>query len=45
MADPPCRGAKKVRGDDDADLYCDCFLDTHTAFVDMLKKIEAEKPD
>ena len=45
MADPPCRGAKKVRGEDDADLYCDVFLDTHADFVEMLKKIEAEKPD
>ena len=45
MADPPCRGAKKVRGENDADLYCDVFLETFEAFTDMLKKLEAEKPD
>ena len=45
MADPPCRGAKKVRGEDDADLYLDVFLATFGDFTDMLKKIEAEDPD
>ena len=45
MADPPCRGAKKVRGENDADLYCDVFLETFTDFTEMLKKLEAEKPD
>ena len=45
MADPPCRGAKKVRGENDADLYCDVFLETHKEFSEMLKKLEAEKPD
>ena len=45
MADPPCRGAKKVRGENDADLYCDVFLDTFAVFTEMLKKLEAEKPD
>ena len=45
MVDQPCRGAKKVRGDADAQLYLDCFLSSFEDFCEQMQTVQKEKPD
>ena len=44
-ADGPCRGAKKIRGDADAESKAESFLETLPEFFEMMQHIRSTDPD